>query len=136
VSNKVKFEQFVKVINERSNWGDDLIRVTIRTINPDQTGLMTHSEVMRKDLEIFWMGYSAIARAWVEPPQTSVKSLEDDRSVVEVTMHLTQHDQPNLIIQNEIPRDKLAVYWLGVNAVARTWATQPDGLILPEVNNA
>lgn len=61
MNESIRFNLFIREHAEQ----EDAFQVTIRTINPDQTGLMTHSAVKREDLYSFWMGVNAVARTWI-----------------------------------------------------------------------
>jgi hypothetical protein len=61
---RISFEAHMRILHKGREPAEDLIRISVRTINPDQTGLMTNSEIRRADLPVFWLGVNAVARTW------------------------------------------------------------------------
>lgn len=86
--------------------GEDLIRLTTRVLNPDQTGYMGHTTVPDDEADNFWQGANEALKFANDHHEEYARGL-DFRQVIGHGEHETT--------------DHADSYALGVLAVAKTW---------------
>lgn len=61
----MRFTTWAMKIEQGETLDNDIIRMSVNTQYPDQTGFMSHNDIPRADIPVFWLGVNAVARTWV-----------------------------------------------------------------------
>ncbi|HET7059905.1 MAG TPA: hypothetical protein VFH99_01120 [Candidatus Saccharimonadales bacterium] len=109
--NKIRVHRRSVLLSDIPDLVGGLRRATVRTINPDQTGLITHSEVTGDELGLFWQGTEAAEQ---------IANAVGYEAIHRLGRSLILPFTPEGLASGPEGVD-LSVFWLGVNAVVRTW---------------